>query len=67
MAELRDEPSFPMQAVPSSHLIPHGPESGLWSDDYEQFLQQRLELVALAIEQACGSAQSEAVCMEILQ
>lgn len=29
MAELRDEPGFAMQAVLSSHLIPHGPESGL--------------------------------------
>jgi hypothetical protein len=55
MAELRDEPGFPMQAVLSSHLIPDGPESGLWSDDYEQFLQQRLELVAAAIGQVTGS------------
>ena len=55
MAELRDEPGFPMQAVLSSHLIPHGPESGLWSDDYEWFLKQRLELVASAIEQVTGS------------
>ena len=55
MAELRDEPGFPMQAVLSSHLIPHGPESGLWSDDYERFLQQRLERVAAAVAQATGS------------
>lgn len=55
MAELRDETGFPMQAVLSSHLIPYGPESGLWSDDYEPFLQQRLELVAAAIEQVSGS------------
>jgi hypothetical protein len=54
MAELRDEPGFPMQAVLSSHLIPHGPESGLWSDDDERFLQQRQELVAAAIEKACS-------------
>jgi hypothetical protein len=53
MAELRDEPGFPMQAVLSSHLIPHGPEAGLWADNYEQFLGQRLELVAAAIRQAC--------------
>jgi hypothetical protein len=55
MAELRDEPDFPMQAVLSSHLIPHGLESGLWTDDYEQFLQQRLEQVGAAIEQVTGS------------
>lgn len=55
MAELRDEPGFPMQAVLSSHLIPHGQDSGLWSDDYERFLQQRLERVAAAVAQATGS------------
>jgi hypothetical protein len=49
MAELRDEPGFPMQAVLSSHLIPHGQDSGLWTDDYERFLRQRLELVSEAI------------------
>jgi hypothetical protein len=53
MAELRDEPGFPMQAVLSSHLIPHGPMSGLWSDEYELFLQQRLQRVAAAVAQAC--------------
>ena len=44
-----------MQAVLRSHLIPLGSESGLWSDDYEQFLQQRLELVASAMGQVAGS------------
>ena len=55
MAELRDEPGFPMQAVLSSHLIPHGPDSGLWSDDYERFLLQRLERVGAAIAQTTGA------------
>lgn len=41
MAELRDEPGFPMQAVLNSHLIPHGPESGLWTDGFDSFLAQR--------------------------
>jgi hypothetical protein len=58
MAELRDEPGFPMQAVLSSHLIPHGPESGLWSDDFERFLEQRLELVGAAIAQVAGASPS---------
>ncbi|MFL0773752.1 MAG: DUF262 domain-containing protein [Prochlorococcus sp.] len=55
MAELRDEPGFPMQAVLSSHLIPHGPDSGLWSDDYERFLLQRLQRVGAAIAQTTGA------------
>ena len=55
MAELRDEPGFPMQAVLSSHLIPHGQDSGLWTDDYERFLQQRLEQVSQAITEVTVS------------
>ncbi len=34
-----------METVLASHLIPHGIESGLWADDFERFLEQRLELV----------------------
>ena len=51
MAELRDEPGFPMETVLASHLIPHGPKSGLWTDDFERFLQQRLELITSAISE----------------
>lgn len=54
MAELRDEPGFPMETVLASHLIPHGAESGLWVDDFERFLQQRLELIASAISRVQG-------------
>ena len=54
MAELRDEPGFPMETVLASHLIPHGDESGLWADDFERFLAQRQELVEAAIAQATG-------------
>ena len=49
MAELRDEPGFPMETVLASHLIPHGEESGLWADDFEIFLSQRQKLLAAAI------------------
>lgn len=52
MAELHDAPGFPMQAVLSSQLIPHRQDSGLWRDNNEQFLQQRLERVAAAVAQA---------------
>ena len=54
MAELREEPGFPMETVLASHLIPHGAESGLWVDDFERFLEQRLELVAAAISRVGG-------------
>jgi hypothetical protein len=55
MAELRDEPGFPMETVLVSHLIPHGVESGLWADDFQRFLAQRQELVGAAIAQATGA------------
>jgi hypothetical protein len=55
MAELRDEPGFPMETVLASHLIPHGAESGLWTDDFEQFLEQRLFLISEAITKVVGS------------
>ena len=53
LSELCEEEHFPMETVLGSHLIPHGPESGLWSDNYESFVQQRLELLAASIARAC--------------
>jgi hypothetical protein len=58
MSELRTEPGFPMQVVLRRHLIPYGQESGLWSDNYEQFLQQRLELIHSAVRRATGLNES---------
>ncbi|MCP9815126.1 DUF262 domain-containing protein [Synechococcus sp. GreenBA-s] len=49
MTELRQESNFPMEKVLSSHLIPHGPESGLWADDYERFLSERLQVFTDAV------------------
>ena len=54
MAELRNEPGFPMETVLASHLIPHGAESGIWTDDFELFLEQRLFLIAGAITKVVG-------------
>ena len=54
MAELRNEPGFPMETVLASHLIPHGAESGIWTDDFELFLEQRLFLIAEAITKVVG-------------
>jgi len=49
LVELREKEHFPMETVLCSHLIPHGGESGLWSDNYERFLQQRFESISQAI------------------
>jgi hypothetical protein len=56
MAELRDEPGFPMQAVLKSHLIPHDHDSGLWTDDYDVFLSERLKLLSDAVRSATSPA-----------
>ena len=40
--------------VMRSHLIPVDGESGIWTDDYEVFLQQRARMLMNAIWEVCG-------------
>ena len=47
-----DNPNF--EAALRSHLIPSGPISPIWNDDYDAFLQQRAELIWAAIVTAVG-------------
>jgi hypothetical protein len=54
MAEMRDAPGFPMHAVLTSHLIPHWQQSGLWTDDFGGFLDQRLEMISKSIEKVAA-------------
>jgi hypothetical protein len=55
-AEIRggkgDNPNF--EAALRSHLIPSGPDSPVWNDDYDAFLQQRAELIWAEILTAVG-------------
>lgn len=55
MADLRNEPGFPMETVLASHLIPDGDESGLWTNDFELFLAQRQERLSRAIAEVTAS------------
>jgi hypothetical protein len=55
MAELRDEPGFPMETVLASHLIPDGDESGLWTNHFELFLAQRQERLSRSIAEMTAS------------
>ncbi|MCP9820006.1 DUF262 domain-containing protein [Synechococcus sp. Cruz-9H2] len=59
MAELRDQPDFPMKLVLQSHLIPCEPESGLWADNFDTFQAQRQELIASAISKATTGVVAE--------
>jgi hypothetical protein len=52
LVERREKEHFPMETVLCSHLIPHGPESGLWGDDYESFLSERLQIFSDAVAAA---------------
>jgi hypothetical protein len=55
-AEFRDQaggnPQF--EAALRSHLIPSGPDSPIWKDDYDEFLRQRGELIWAEILKATG-------------
>lgn len=42
------------EKVMSSHFIPIDENSGIWTDDYEQFLKQRARLMADEIRKLCG-------------
>ncbi|HOU00338.1 MAG TPA: DUF262 domain-containing protein [Anaerolineaceae bacterium] len=41
MADIRDTPGFPFDAVLTSHCLPTGPDAPFWTDDYERFLTLR--------------------------
>lgn len=47
-----DNPQF--VAVLQSHLIPSGPESPIWNDDYDEFLRRRAELIWAEILSVTG-------------
>ncbi|MDE2635194.1 MAG: DUF262 domain-containing protein [Chloroflexota bacterium] len=42
------------RAVMRTHLIPAGNDSGIWTNDYEQFLRQRIDLLLREIGVRCG-------------
>lgn len=56
MREIRDgyESQDELERVMSTHLIPVGADSGIWTDDYELFLQQRARLLLDEIKRRCG-------------
>lgn len=45
-----------LDALLASHLLPTGPESPLWSDDFEGFLDYRQSAIGEAISRVTGSA-----------
>jgi len=52
--EIKDvNPEF--QKTMETHLIPVGDDSGIWTDDYQKFIQQRAELIKKEIELVIGT------------
>ena len=47
--EFKDENSE-FEKTMESHLIPISEDSGIWTDDYDKFIQQRAELIKKKIE-----------------
>jgi len=47
-----ENPNF--ESALRSHLIPSGPDSPIWTDDYDSFLNQRAELIWAAVLKAVG-------------
>ncbi len=58
LAEIRHTPGFPFDAVLSSHCLPAGEASPLWTDDYDAFLTWRQERLWQEIKRITGLAEA---------
>jgi hypothetical protein len=54
MAEIRNTPSFPFEAVLASHCLPTGETSPFWNDDYEAFLVWRQNRLWQEVQRVTG-------------
>jgi hypothetical protein len=55
LAEIRNTPGFPFEAILSSHGLPTEPDSPLFRDDYEAFLNWRQERIWQEIRRVTGA------------
>ena len=54
LTEIRQTPGFPFDAVLTSHCLPIGDTSPLWSDDYDSFLAWRQDRIWQEIRRVTG-------------
>jgi hypothetical protein len=67
MKDLRDTAEFPFAKVLSSHGLPAGSASPVWTDDYDRFLELRQEFLWETIKAATGvAATSELEAEEVV-
>ena len=55
LAEIRNTPGFPFDAVLASHCLPAGADSPLLDDDYEAFLAWRQDRLWQEIQRVTGA------------
>jgi len=58
MTEIRNTPGFPFDTVLTSHCLPTGDASPLWTDDYDAFLDWRQERLWQEIRRVTGVAEA---------
>jgi hypothetical protein len=58
LSDIRNTPDFPFDVVLTSHCLPTGDRSPLWTDDYEAFLGWRQERLWQEIRRATGLAEA---------
>lgn len=54
LSAIRDARGFPLDAVLASHCLPTGPDSPLWTDDYDAFLAWRENRLWAEIQRVTG-------------
>jgi len=67
MAEIRDEPGFPFDAILSSHCLPVGEAGPLWRDDFEAFLDWRQERLWQEIKRVTGITEAADLEVEVTE
>jgi hypothetical protein len=58
MADIRNTPGFPFDAVLASHCLPTGVDAPFWTDDYDAFLAWREQRLWQEIQRVTGVAEA---------
>jgi hypothetical protein len=58
LADIRNTPGFPLDAVLTSHCLPTGPDAPLWTDDYDALISWRQARLWREIQRVTGLAEA---------
>jgi hypothetical protein len=59
LAEIRDTPNFPFDAVLASHCLPTGDNAPYWADDFASFINWRQERLWQEIKRVTGLTEAD--------